>query len=80
MATKKETIPLKEAASRMGRQVDELSARMRYCAMKGLYFPLGFAIPPANDSGQWMYVIPRQRFDRYMAGEDFVLAKETGAS
>ena len=74
----KETVPLREAASRLGRNAADLAARMRYCAMNGLTFPLGFAMPPCSEDGQWTYIIPRQRFERYMAGEDFVLAAERG--
>lgn len=66
----KETVPLTEAAARMGRNATELAARMRYCAMNGMLFPLGFAVPPATEDGQWFYVIPRRRFERYMAGDD----------
>lgn len=72
----KETVPLTEAAARMGRNTTDLAARMRYCALNGLIFPLGFAVPPAAESGQWIYVIPRRRFERYMAGEDLGLKVE----
>lgn len=70
----KETIPLREAATRLGRNETDLAARMRYCALNGLTFPLGFAMPPAQEDGQWTYIIPRRRFECYMAGEDFIQA------
>lgn len=76
----KETISLRDAAARLGRNQTELAARMRYCALNGLIFPLGFAIPPAREDGDWAYIIPKQRFERYMAGEDFILAAERGAA
>lgn len=75
----KETISLHEAAVRLGRNEVDFAARMRFCAMNGLTFPLGFALPPSSEDGQWIYVIPRERFERYMAGEDFILAAERGA-
>lgn len=70
MAFEKETMTLVEAAARLGRRKDELAARMRYCAVNGMTFPLGFAVPPPSKSGQWAYIIPRARFERYMRGED----------
>lgn len=70
MDSTKETITITEAAARMGRGKDELAARMRYCAMNGISFPLGFAVPPPTEKGQWAYIIPRTRFERYMKGED----------
>lgn len=70
MATVKETIPLREAARRIGRNPDELAARLRYCAMHGISFPLGFAVPPSDSGGQWAYIIPRRRFETYMSGDD----------
>lgn len=48
----KEIITLAEVAMRIGRSADELSARLRYCAMHGLNCPLGFAMPPSRDGGQ----------------------------
>ena len=78
-APTKDVVPLREAATRLGRNQADLAARMRYCALNGLVFPLGFAMPPCSEDGQWTYIIPRQRFERYMAGEDFVLAAERGA-
>lgn len=66
----KEIVTLTEVARRIGRGTDELSARLRYCAMHGLSCPLGFAMPPSRDSGQWAYIFPRERFERYMRGDD----------
>lgn len=75
---KKEVVPLTEAATRLGRNRTDLAARMRYCALHGLICPVGFALPPATEDGQWIYVIPRERFERYMAGEDFIQAASRG--
>lgn len=66
----KEIVTLTEVARRIGRGADELSARLRYCAMHGLSCPLGFAMPPSKDGGQWAYIFPRERFERYMKGDD----------
>ena len=73
----KEVVPIGEAAKRIGRGTDELSARLRYCTMHGISCPLGFAMPPSRDGGQWAYIIPRRRFERYMAGDD--LSRPEGA-
>lgn len=45
--------------------------------MHGISCPLGFAMPPSRDGGQWAYIIPRRRFERYMAGDD--LSRPEGA-
>ena len=66
----KEVVTLAEVAKRIGRGADELSARLRYCAMHGLSCPLGFALPPSREGGQWAYIFPRKRFERYMRGDD----------
>ena len=73
----KGVVPIGEAAKRIGRGTDELSARLRYCTMHGISCPLGFAMPPSRDGGQWAYIIPRRRFERYMAGDD--LSRPEGA-
>lgn len=73
----KEVVPIGEAAKRIGRGTDELSARLRYCTIHGISCPLGFAMPPPRDGGQWAYIIPRRRFERYMAGDD--LSRPEGA-
>lgn len=73
----KEVVPIGEAAKRIGRGTDELSARLRYCTMHGISCPPGFAMPPSRDGGQWAYIIPRRRFERYMAGDD--LSRPEGA-
>ena len=73
----KEVVPIVEVARRIGRGADELSARLRYCAMHGISCPLGFAMPPSRDGGQWAYIIPRRRFERYLAGDD--LSRPEGA-
>lgn len=70
MTPTKETVPLREAAARLGRNEAEMAARLRYCAMHGLVWPLGFALPPSCEGGQWAYIIPRRRFEAYMAGDD----------
>lgn len=67
----REVVPLVEVARRIGRSPDEFSARLRYCAMNGLSCPLGFAMPPSREGGQWVYIFPRERFERYMKGDDF---------
>lgn len=54
----KEIVTLAEVAMRIGRSADELSARLRYCAMHGFSCPLGFAMPPSRDGGQWAYIFP----------------------
>ena len=71
-----ETIPLSEAAARMGRSPAELANRLRKCALTGVTFPLGFALPPGNDRGQWIYVIPRKRFEAYMNGLDLSVPED----
>lgn len=73
----KEVVPVVEVARRIGRREGELTARLRYCAMHGISCPLGFAMPPSKDGGQWAYIIPRRRFERYMAGDD--LSRPEGA-
>lgn len=73
----KETMTVEEAAKRLGRGRDELTARLRYYAKHGIICPLGFAMPPDRDDGQWAYIIPRRRFERYMAGDD--LSRPEGA-
>ena len=64
----KESVPLTEAARRMGRRADEVSARLRYCTQHNLFCPFGYALPPPREDGQWAYIIPRNRFEWFMNG------------
>jgi hypothetical protein len=70
MEYSKETITVEEAARRMGRRTSEIMERMRYCCLNRINFPLGFAIPPATKTGRWAYIVPKERFERYMSGDD----------
>lgn len=66
-----DTMTLHEVALLLNKKSETIAKRMRYCALHNVYFPLGFAVPPEDRDGQWMYVIPRQRVERYMSGADF---------
>lgn len=72
----RETVPLKEAARRMGQGTESLTAHLRACAMRGVACPIGFALPPGTDRGQWSYIIPRKRFEAYMGGLDLSVPPE----
>ena len=67
----KETVPVEEAARRLGINGDNLRRKMRYCCLHGITFPLGFALPPDTSNGEWTFCIPRRRFEAYMSGDDF---------
>ena len=69
-----ETVPLTEAARRLGMGYDSLRDKLRYCCLHGITFPLGFAIPPTRPNENWDYIIPRQRFEAYMSGQDLNLS------
>lgn len=71
-----ETITVTEAANRLGKKPATLMNILRQCALRGVTCPIGFALPPATDRGTWSYIIPKKRFEVYMAGLDFSVPPE----
>ena len=69
----KNTLTLQEAAQRLGRRADLLAERMRQCALMGIDCRFGVALPPGPGQENWCYLIPRERFDRWMSGDDMTL-------
>lgn len=71
-ATKGCLISIKDAAEKMGVSVQFLSDALR----QGLFREFGYAIKPKN-STSYSYVIFRQRFEHYIAGDDLDLTPKT---
>ena len=71
----KETMTLQEAAGRRGKRADLLAERMRQCALQGIDCRIGVALPPGPGAENWAYIIPRERFERFMSGDDMTLPR-----
>lgn len=71
----KNTLTLQEAASRLNRRAEALAERMRSCALRGIDCRFGVALPPGEGQEQWAYIIPRERFERFMRGDDLNLPR-----
>ncbi len=71
----KSTLTLQEAAGRLGRRADLLAERMRQCALQGIDCRFGVALPPGPGQENWCYIIPRERFERFMSGDDMTLPR-----
>lgn len=76
MNHQRDTYPLTTVAAMIGRSPVVLAERMRKCALTGVYFPLGFAMPPGDPKGEWIYVFPRKRVDAYMNGIDLSVPED----